>query len=167
MWTSTSTAQLIGRISKAKPLVVPSLSSGMHEFQGVKAGYEPERKQIMIAPGQESAVTLRIRYVRQVKPPALALNEQGEKLLFTRRSSLSLMNLVPTERKQSDGDLQRAADAVREGARRSIRTTPSPPITSARSISCCSITKRASSTSSAPSRSIRRTSIRESNAPRC
>jgi tetratricopeptide (TPR) repeat protein len=101
--------QLIGRISKAKPLVVPSLSSGMHEFQGVKAGYEPERKQVMIAPGQESAVTLRIRYVRQVKPPALALNEQGEKLLFTRRSSLSLMNLVPTERKQSDGDLQRAA----------------------------------------------------------
>jgi tetratricopeptide (TPR) repeat protein len=101
--------KLIGRISKAKPLVVPSLPSGLHEFQGVKAGYEPDRKQIMISPGQESAVTLRIRYVRQVKPPALELNEQGEKLLFTRRSSLSLMNLVPTERKQSDGDLQRAA----------------------------------------------------------
>jgi tetratricopeptide (TPR) repeat protein len=101
--------QLIGRIGKAKPLVVPSLSSGMHEFQGVKAGYEPERKQIMIAPGQESTVTLRIRYVRQVKPPALALNEQGEKLLFTRRSSMSLMNIVPTERKQSDTDLQKAA----------------------------------------------------------
>jgi len=101
--------QLIGRIGKAKPLVVPSLSSGMHEFQGVKAGYEPERKQIMIAPGQESTVTLRIRYVRQVKPPALALNEQGEKLLFTRRSSMSLMNVVPTERKQSDADLQKAA----------------------------------------------------------
>ena len=101
--------KLIGRISKAKPLVVPSLSSGLHEFQGVKAGYEPERKQVMISPGQESAVTLRIRYVRQVKPPALELNEQGEKLLFTRRSSMSLMNLVPTERKQSDADLQRAA----------------------------------------------------------
>jgi tetratricopeptide (TPR) repeat protein len=101
--------KLIGRISKAKPLVVPSLSSGLHEFQGVKAGYEPERKEIMISPGQESAVTLRIRYVRQVKPPALELNEQGEKLLFTRRSSLSLMNLVPAERKQSDADLQRAA----------------------------------------------------------
>ena len=107
--------QLIGRISKAKPLSVPSLSSGIHEFQGVKAGYEPERKEVMIAPGQESAVTLRIRYVRQVKPPALALNEQGEKLLFTRRSSLSLMNLVPPNASRATADLQRRR-AVREGS---------------------------------------------------
>lgn len=99
---------LIGRMSKSKPLVVPSLSSGLHEFQGVKAGYEPDRKEVMISPGQESTVTLRIRYVRQIKKPALALNEQGEKLLFTRRSSMSLMNLVPTERKQSDDDLTKA-----------------------------------------------------------
>ncbi len=101
---------LIGRISKAKPLVVPSLSSGLHEFQGVKAGYEPDRKEVMIAPGQESTVTLRIRYVRQIKKPAQALNEQGERLLYTRRSSLSLLNLIPAERKQSDEDLKKAAD---------------------------------------------------------
>jgi tetratricopeptide (TPR) repeat protein len=63
----------------------------------------------MIAPGQEVTVTLRIRYVRKVKPEAVALNEQGEKLLFTRRSSLSLLNLIPVERKQSEGDLRRAA----------------------------------------------------------
>ena len=69
---------LIGRISKAKPLVVPSLSSGLHEFQGVKAGYEPDRKEVMIAPGQESTVTLRIRYVRQIKKPAQALERAGE-----------------------------------------------------------------------------------------
>jgi tetratricopeptide (TPR) repeat protein len=100
---------LIGRISKSKPLVVPSLSSGLHEFQGVKAGYEPDRKEVMIAPGQESAVTLRIRYVRQIKKPAQALNEQGERLLYTRRSSLSLLNIIPTERKQSDEDLKKAA----------------------------------------------------------
>jgi tetratricopeptide (TPR) repeat protein len=101
--------QLIGRISKAKPLVVPSLSSGLHEFMGVKAGYEPDRKEVMIAPGQESTVSFRIRYVRQVKKPALALNEQGEQLLYSRRSSLSLMNVVPTERRQSETDLRRAA----------------------------------------------------------
>ncbi len=100
---------LIGRLSKAKPLVVPSLPSGLHEFRGAKEGYEPERKEVMIAPGQEVTVTLRIRYVRQVKKPGLALNEQGEKLLFTRRSSLSLMNLVPVERKQSEDDLRKAA----------------------------------------------------------
>ena len=100
---------LIGRMSKAKALVVPSLSAGLHEFQGVKAGYAPERKDVMIAPGQEVTVTLRIRYVRQVKKTALELNAEGEKLLFTRRSSLSLLNVVPVARKQSADDLTRAA----------------------------------------------------------
>jgi len=102
--------RLTGRMSRAKPLVVPSLSSGMHEFRGVAAGYEPDRKEVMIAPGQEVAVTLRIRYPRQIRKEALDLNEQGERLLFTRRSSLSLLNLVPVERRQSEADLRRAAE---------------------------------------------------------
>ena len=100
---------LIGRMSKGKPLIIPSLPAGLHEFQGVREGYEPDRKEVMIAPGQESAVSFRIRYVRQIKKPAQELNDQGEKLLFTRRSSLSLLNLVPIERKQSEADLNRAA----------------------------------------------------------
>lgn len=99
---------LVGKLSKSKPLVLPSLSRGLHEFQGSKTGYEPDRKEVMIAPGQDTTVTMRIRYVRQIKKPAADLNEQGEKLLFTRRSSLSLMNLVPTERKQSEEDLTKA-----------------------------------------------------------
>ena len=101
---------LIGRLSKSKPLKMPGLSSGLHEFRGVREGYEPERKEVMIAPGQEVTVSLRIRYVRQVKKPAQALNDEGEKLLFTRRSSLSLLNLVPVERRQSESDLKRAAE---------------------------------------------------------
>jgi tetratricopeptide (TPR) repeat protein len=100
---------LIGRISKSKPLTLPSLPSGLHEFRGVREGYEPERKEVMIAPGQEVTVSLRIRYVRQIKKPAQALNDEGEKLLFTRRSSMSLMNLVPVERRQSEADLNKAA----------------------------------------------------------
>lgn len=101
--------KLIGTVGRGKPLVVPSLTSGLHEFQGVKAGYEPDRKEIMIAPGRESTVSIRIRYARQPKKPALDLNEQGERLLYTRRSSMSLMNLVPMERKQSEDDLRRAS----------------------------------------------------------
>ena len=100
---------LIGRISKSKPLKMPGLSSGLHEFRGVREGYEPERKEVMIAPGREVTVSLRIRYVRQVKKPAQAMNDEGEKLLFTRRSSMSLMNLVPVERRQSEADLKKAA----------------------------------------------------------
>jgi len=100
---------LIGRLSKSKPLTLPSLPSGLHEFRGVHEGYEPDRKEVMIAPGQEVAVSLRIRYVRQVKKPAQALNDEGEKLLFTRRSSMSLLNVVPVERRQSESDLKKAA----------------------------------------------------------
>ena len=100
---------LVGRLSKAKPLVIPSLPSGLHEFRGAREGYEPDRQEVMIAPGQEVAVTVRIRYVRQIKKPAQDLNDQGEKLLFTQRSSMSLMNLVPVERRQSETDLKKAA----------------------------------------------------------
>ena len=100
---------LIGRLSKSKPLTIPSLPSGLHEFRGVREGYEPERKEVMIAPGQEVTVSLRIRYVRQVKKPAQALNDEGEKLLFTRRSSMSLLNVLPVERRQSESDLKKAA----------------------------------------------------------
>jgi tetratricopeptide (TPR) repeat protein len=100
--------QLIGKLSRSKPLVVPRLSSGLHEFKGVKAGYEPDRKEMMIAPGQESTVSLRIRYVRQIKKGAIDLNLQGEKLLFTRRSSMSAMNLMPMARRQSEADLENA-----------------------------------------------------------
>jgi tetratricopeptide (TPR) repeat protein len=100
---------LIGRMAKSKPLTLPSLPAGLHEFRGVHEGYEPDRKEVMIAPGQEVTVTLRIRYVRQVKKPAQALNDEGEKLLFTRRSSMSLLNVVPVERRQSEADLKKAA----------------------------------------------------------
>jgi tetratricopeptide (TPR) repeat protein len=101
--------KLIGRMSKSKPLLVPSLPVGLHEFRGEHEGYEPDRQEVMIAPGQEVAVSLRIRYVRKVKKPAEDLNAEGEKLLFTRRSSMSLMNLVPVERRQSEADLNKAA----------------------------------------------------------
>ena len=76
-------------VGQVREVVVPGLPNGLHDFEGVKTGYEPDRKQILIAPGQESTVTLRIRYARQIKKSAVDLNDQGEKLLFTRRSSLS------------------------------------------------------------------------------
>src|SRR4051812_12378314 len=101
---------LVGRLSKAKPLTIPNLSSGLHEFKGVKQGYEPDRKEIMIAPDQDSTVTLRIRYARQVKPAALDLNERGERLLFTRRAAISPINVAPMRRAQSLDDLRAARD---------------------------------------------------------
>ncbi len=100
--------ELVGAVSRDRPLTIPRLSSGMHEFTGVREGYEPDTKQIMIAPGQEVTVTLRIRYVRRIDEAALELNERGERLLFTRRSSINPLNLLPVAREQGRDDLERA-----------------------------------------------------------
>ena len=102
--------ELVGMVSRGEPLVIPRLPSGLHEFVGVRRGYEPDTKEIMIAPGQEVTVTLRIRYVRRVRQSALDLGARGERLLFTRRSSWNPLNLLPVARSQSREDIERARD---------------------------------------------------------
>jgi tetratricopeptide (TPR) repeat protein len=102
--------KLIGKLSKDKPLNVPRLTTGMHEFKGVREGYEPDIKQILIAPGQTVTVTLRIRYPIQIKKSALELGAQGERLLNTQRSTMTPANILPRSGKQSERDLQRARD---------------------------------------------------------
>ena len=101
---------LVGTVSRDGPLTIPRLSSGLHEFMGVRKGYEPDTKEIMIAPGQEVTVTLRIRYPRRIEKAALDLGEQGERLLFTQRSTLNPLNMLPVAREQSTEDLERARD---------------------------------------------------------
>jgi tetratricopeptide (TPR) repeat protein len=100
--------ELKGQVSKGRPLVLPGLAPGPYEFKGVQSGYEPDTKQIMVVPGQDVAVTIRIRYVRQIKKGALDLNDQGERLLHTIRSSVNPLNIVVTKRTQSTEDLERA-----------------------------------------------------------
>ena len=108
---------LIGTVSRDRPLTIPRLSSGLHEFMGVREGYEPDTKEVMIAPGQEVTVTLRIRYPRRIEEAALELGERGERLLFTRRAStLNPLNMLPVAREQSTEDLERARDLFDAGS---------------------------------------------------
>src|SRR5262249_15783086 len=80
-------------------------------FEGRKQGYEPDRKEIMIAPGQETTVSIRIRYVKpEIKKSALDLAAQGEKLLSARRSSVNPLNVLPLPRSQGNNDLVKARD---------------------------------------------------------
>ena len=102
--------ELVGSLSRGRPLRIPGMSSGMHEFMGVREGYEPYTRQVMIAPNQEVTVRLRIRYVRRVRQSALDLNGRGERLLFSERSSMNPLNLLPVERSQSREDLEEARD---------------------------------------------------------
>ena len=106
--------ELVGEVSRDRALTIPRLSSGLHEFMGVREGYEPDTKQVMIAPGQEVTVTLRIRYPRRIERSALELGERGERLLFTQRSTLNPLNMLPVARSQSTEDLERARDLFTE-----------------------------------------------------
>ena len=102
--------RLIGDFPRSRTLTVPGLPVGPHEFKGVAPGYEPDIKTVLIAPGQNLVVTLRIRYQRTYKKSALDLGAQGERLLNTIRSGSNPINILPIARKQSEGDLRRARD---------------------------------------------------------
>lgn len=98
---------LVGTVSAGKPLTVPGLASGPHTVEGVRQGYEPDNKAVVIAPGQSAPVTIRIRYVKQVKKSALDLGAKGEKLLDTHRSSLNLLHIESAPH-QRNSDLEEA-----------------------------------------------------------
>ena len=102
--------ELRGTADNREPLRIEGLPFGLHEFMGVRRGYEPDIKEIMIRPGERVTVTLRIRYPRREDEAARDLVEQGERLLFTRRSTVNPLNILPVARSQSRGDLQDARD---------------------------------------------------------
>ena len=102
--------ELRGSADDGEPLRIDGLPFGLHEFMGVRRGYEPDIKEIMIRPGQQVTVTLRIRYQRREDEAARDLVEQGERLLFTRRSTVNPLNVLPVARSQSRRDLERARD---------------------------------------------------------
>ena len=108
---------LIETLSRDKPLTIPGLPAGLHEFTGVREGYAPETKEIMIPPGQRITVTLRIRYPRRIRESARELGLQGERLLSSRRSTLNPLNLLPVSRSQTTEDLERARELFDEALR--------------------------------------------------
>ena len=106
--------ELRGRLSAGDPpLIIPGLPPGEREFMGVRRGYVPDTKMILIPPRQRVPVTLNIRYPeRRIRPEARRLNEQGERLLFGRRSTTNPFDIYGG-RSQDYPDLRRAAELFR------------------------------------------------------
>ena len=105
--------KLIGTAAKGTPLNLPGLAAGAHTVKGVRKGYEPDTKQIMVIPGQVQSVTLRIQYRRAYDPRAMELVDQGEKLLFTKTSSFDPVSIYSPSR-QTQGDLKKARSLFEE-----------------------------------------------------
>lgn len=101
----------LGPVTKDKPLRQPGLATGIHCVRGVKGGYEPVMKDVMVIPGQEQTITLRIQYRREAKPAAVNLVDRGEKLYCKRNSSLNPVAIyVHSSGRQRTSDLEAARD---------------------------------------------------------
>lgn len=87
--------KLQGRAGPGKNLRVPGLASGQHVIKGVRSGYDPASKEVIVYPGQEQTVTLRIQYKRNIKKSAAALYDEG---------------MAIYSRRKSEGDLKKAAN---------------------------------------------------------
>jgi tetratricopeptide (TPR) repeat protein len=98
---------LIGTLKTTEPLVLRGLSPGLHQFEAVREGYDAQRQEILIVPGQEVPVTFRKWYAKEPKKAALELDRRGEDLLASRQSVLSSFGAV---HKQDAEDLKKARD---------------------------------------------------------
>jgi tetratricopeptide (TPR) repeat protein len=101
--------RLVGTVANGKPFPLPGLATGIHIVKGVKIGYEPDTKEVMVVPGQERSVTLRIQYRREYKRSSIDLVDRGEALLFKSTSSFNpLAPYAPS--RQTETDLKKARD---------------------------------------------------------
>jgi tetratricopeptide (TPR) repeat protein len=105
----------LGPFTKGKPLRQPGLATGIHTVKGVKTGYEPVTKEVMVIPGQEQTVTLRIQFRREAKPTAMKLVDRGEALLFKKNSSFNPLAIYGSSSgRQNTGDVQQARELFTE-----------------------------------------------------
>lgn len=79
----------VGSASKAQPLRLAGIAAGIHTVTGAHKGYESDTKEVPVLPGQEKSVTIRIQYPREYKKQSKAYMDEGEKLLFSHRSSFN------------------------------------------------------------------------------
>jgi len=97
----------MGELKTSEPLVLPGLSPGLHQFEAVREGYDAQRREILIVPGQEVPVTFSRWYAKAPKKAALELDRRGEDILSSRQSVLSSFGAV---HKQDVEDLKKARD---------------------------------------------------------
>lgn len=82
--------QLVGKVGPGKNLVLPGVSSGNHIVKGVRQGYDPSTREVIVVPGQSHTVTLRIQYARKVKDSARAVYDKGLAIYSRRKSESDL-----------------------------------------------------------------------------
>ncbi|MBV8551433.1 MAG: caspase family protein [Acidobacteriaceae bacterium] len=105
--------QRVGSASKSTPLRLPGIAAGIHTITGAHKGYETDTKEVPVVPGQEKTVTIRIQYPREYKKQSRTYMEEGEKLLFSQRSSFNPLS-VYAPRSQTQKSFEEAQSLFRK-----------------------------------------------------
>jgi len=108
--------QPVGSVSVGKPLHLSGIAGGIHTVTGVRKGYETDTKQATVIPGQQRSVTIRIQYAREYKKQSKVYMEQGEKLLYSHKSSFNPL-AVYAPGAQNAHTFQQAADLFEKSLR--------------------------------------------------
>jgi tetratricopeptide (TPR) repeat protein len=99
----------VKKIVKGEVLRLPGQATGVHTVKGIREGYEPYTKEVLVVPGKEEPVTLRIQYRREYKRSAVDFVDRGEKLLYKRNSAFNPLNPVKSGQ-QTENDLKNARE---------------------------------------------------------
>ena len=76
----------VGKLKAGQTLSVPGLAPDVpHIVRGVRMGYEPATREVVVIPGQTQTVTLRLIYRRKVKPSAQQLYDEGFEIYQRKR----------------------------------------------------------------------------------
>jgi tetratricopeptide (TPR) repeat protein len=93
-------------------LEVPGLKSGTHTVKGVRRGYEPVTREVVLFPGERQTVTLRLIYVRKAKPQAQASYDKAYEAWKRHKNEAELNEAATLARRALDEDPKFAAAAV-------------------------------------------------------
>lgn len=101
-----------GTAGKGKPLILPGIAPGVHTVQGNKSGYDPDGpREIMVSPGRNTTISIRIQFARPVKKTAKAEFEEGLKL-YNKGSEKDCQEALQYFRKALEEDKSYAAAAM-------------------------------------------------------
>jgi len=107
-----------GKLDKGGSAAYPGLTAGKHVVQGVRPGYDPDTQEVMIDPGQDTTINIRIKFPRRTSKTSQDLFNDGLKHFIKHHGSL-----LATSHEQNEADVKEAqkdfAAALKDDAKNS------------------------------------------------
>jgi len=86
-----------GKLDKGASASYPGLTAGKHVVQGVRSGYDPDTQEVMIDPGQDTTINIRIKFPRRTSKASENLFNDGLRHFIKHHGSLLAGGQTQTE----------------------------------------------------------------------